>query len=217
MKQMKIIHGDGFTEAELKSYKPIICDNLIHSMRAVLEAMGALQINLADQVRSAHGREKKRESRGQWVDGRKGGSCLGVRLPQVCAFPLALADVHERSMVEGHCLLSFMFTTERVLSLSSSQNNRVHVKAVLSYVQLGTQGGLTPELTAAIKALWVDSGVQVRSRGSRWHTLKLKLWQCRKGEEEGAGGQDGILTKISLAASIRHTPAPVPLASFTLA
>ena len=48
---MKIIHGDGFTQAELKSYKPTICDNLVHSMRAVLEAMGALQINLGDQVR----------------------------------------------------------------------------------------------------------------------------------------------------------------------
>lgn len=47
---MKIIHGDGFTQAELKSYKPTIIDNLVHSMRAVLEAMGALQINLGDQV-----------------------------------------------------------------------------------------------------------------------------------------------------------------------
>ena len=37
----------------------------------------------------------------------------------------------------------------------------MHVKAVLSYVELGAQGGLTPELTAALKALWADSGVQV--------------------------------------------------------
>ena len=41
VKQMKIIHGDGYTNEELISFKPTICDNLVHSMRAVLEAMGA--------------------------------------------------------------------------------------------------------------------------------------------------------------------------------
>lgn len=50
VKQMKIIHGDGYTQEELKSYKPTICDNLIHSMRAVLEAMGMLHIDLGEQV-----------------------------------------------------------------------------------------------------------------------------------------------------------------------
>ena len=40
VKQMKIIHGDGYTEDELVAFKPTICDNLVHSMRAVLEAMG---------------------------------------------------------------------------------------------------------------------------------------------------------------------------------
>ena len=29
VKQMKIIHGDGYTVEELKSYKPTICDNLV--------------------------------------------------------------------------------------------------------------------------------------------------------------------------------------------
>ncbi len=29
MKQMKIIHGDGYSPDELKSYKPTICDNLV--------------------------------------------------------------------------------------------------------------------------------------------------------------------------------------------
>lgn len=50
VKQMKIIHGDGYTREELASYKPTVCDNLVHSMRAVLEAMGALRIDLGDQV-----------------------------------------------------------------------------------------------------------------------------------------------------------------------
>jgi hypothetical protein len=84
---MKIIHGDGFTEAELKSYKPIICDNLIHSMRAVLEAMGALQINLADQVRLA---KRKREREGGGREGREGlcgGSCLFSAFPKCVHLP----------------------------------------------------------------------------------------------------------------------------------
>lgn len=66
VKQMKIIHGDGYTQEELRSYKPTICDNLVghpalwilktqvHSMRAVLEAMGALHINLGDQANRVH-------------------------------------------------------------------------------------------------------------------------------------------------------------------
>jgi guanine nucleotide-binding protein G(i) subunit alpha len=43
------------------------------------------------------------------------------------------------------------------------QGNRVHVKAVLSYAEVGPQNGLSPELAAAIKALWQDAGVQVCS------------------------------------------------------
>ena len=29
VKQMKIIHGDGYTPDELRSFKPTICDNLV--------------------------------------------------------------------------------------------------------------------------------------------------------------------------------------------
>eukprot|EP00053_Salpingoeca_punica_P005291 m.53519 g.53519 ORF g.53519 m.53519 type:complete len:356 (-) comp13174_c0_seq1:429-1496(-) len=54
VKQMKIIHGDGYTSDELRSYKSTVCDNLVHSMRAVLEAMGALHIDLADQSNKKH-------------------------------------------------------------------------------------------------------------------------------------------------------------------
>lgn len=99
VKQMKIIHGDGYTPEELKSYKPTICDNLVHSMRAVIEAMGALHINLGDQ------------------------------------------------------------------------DNRKHVKALLSFAEVGPQNGLSPELSAAIKALWQDAGVQECFRRSNEYQL----------------------------------------------
>lgn len=89
VKQMKIIHGDGYTPTELVSYKPTVVDNLVHSMRAVLEAMGSLHINLGDQA------------------------------------------------------------------------NRAHVKTVLLYSDAdAAAGNLTPELSAAVDALWRDAGVQ---------------------------------------------------------
>lgn len=54
VKQMKIIHGDGYTESELKSFKPTVCDNLVYSMRAVLEAMGQLRIDLGNKLNKSH-------------------------------------------------------------------------------------------------------------------------------------------------------------------
>lgn len=57
VKQMKIIHGDGYNKEELKAYMPTICDNLVHSMRAVLEAMGILRINLGNQANRIHVKE----------------------------------------------------------------------------------------------------------------------------------------------------------------
>ena len=47
------------------------------------------------------------------------------------------------------------------------QGNRVHVKAVLSYAEVGPQNGLSPELSAAIRSLWQDGGVQVRAMEER--------------------------------------------------
>lgn len=99
VKQMKIIHGDGYTSEELSSYKPTVCDNLVHSMRAVLEAMGALRIDLGDQ------------------------------------------------------------------------GNRLHVKALLNFVELGAAGELSSELSAAITSLWADSGVQACFKRSNEYQL----------------------------------------------
>ncbi|GFT12802.1 guanine nucleotide-binding protein subunit alpha [Trichonephila clavipes] len=46
VKQMKIIHSDGFTIDELKSFKPTVLDNILSSMKYVLTGMGILRINL---------------------------------------------------------------------------------------------------------------------------------------------------------------------------
>ncbi|XP_018330631.1 guanine nucleotide-binding protein G(o) subunit alpha isoform X4 [Agrilus planipennis] len=46
VKQMKIIHADGFTYSELCSFRPTVLDNLLASMKYVLTGMGLLRINL---------------------------------------------------------------------------------------------------------------------------------------------------------------------------
>lgn len=46
VKQMKIIHANGFTNSELSAYRPTVLDNLLASMKYVLTGMGLLRINL---------------------------------------------------------------------------------------------------------------------------------------------------------------------------
>lgn len=46
VKQMKIIHANGFTTSELSAYRPTVLDNLLSSMKFVLTGMGILRINL---------------------------------------------------------------------------------------------------------------------------------------------------------------------------
>lgn len=46
VKQMKIIHTDGFTQSELHTFRPTVLDNLLASMKYVLTGMGLLRINL---------------------------------------------------------------------------------------------------------------------------------------------------------------------------
>ncbi|XP_064477951.1 guanine nucleotide-binding protein G(o) subunit alpha-like [Ornithodoros turicata] len=46
VKQMKIIHNDGFSQEELRSFRPTVLDNLVSSMKFVLMGMGMLKIHL---------------------------------------------------------------------------------------------------------------------------------------------------------------------------
>ncbi|XP_069785779.1 guanine nucleotide binding protein (G protein) alpha v1 isoform X2 [Narcine bancroftii] len=54
VKQMKIIHSHGFTDEELISFKPAVLDNLLSSMKFVLQGMGSLRINLANPKKMVH-------------------------------------------------------------------------------------------------------------------------------------------------------------------
>ncbi|XP_003972082.1 guanine nucleotide binding protein (G protein) alpha v1 [Takifugu rubripes] len=54
VKQMKIIHSNGFTKQELITFKPAVLDNLLTSMKFVLHGMGVLRINLANSRNKVH-------------------------------------------------------------------------------------------------------------------------------------------------------------------
>ena len=54
VKQMKIIHGDGYNIDELKSFISIIHGNLLTSMVEVIKAMDKLNITLHNQSNQAH-------------------------------------------------------------------------------------------------------------------------------------------------------------------
>lgn len=56
VKQMKLIHSHGFTQQELFSFKPAILDNLLTSMKFVLQGMGMLRIDLSNKSNKAHAR-----------------------------------------------------------------------------------------------------------------------------------------------------------------
>ncbi|KAG7267503.1 hypothetical protein CRUP_008264 [Coryphaenoides rupestris] len=56
VKQMKLIHSHGFTKQELISFKPAVLDNLLTSMKFVLQGMGMLRINLCNKSNKAHAR-----------------------------------------------------------------------------------------------------------------------------------------------------------------
>ncbi|CAG5135700.1 unnamed protein product, partial [Candidula unifasciata] len=54
VKQMKIIHHDGFSYEELISFRPAVLENLVSSMKFVLSGMGLLRINLEKSNNKAY-------------------------------------------------------------------------------------------------------------------------------------------------------------------
>lgn len=56
VKQMKIIHEQGYSQDECLSYKPVVFSNTIQSMLAILKAMGQLKIDFGWAERAEDGR-----------------------------------------------------------------------------------------------------------------------------------------------------------------
>ena len=52
VKQMKIIHEDGFSEAERASYKDVVHSNAIYCMQTIVKAMEHLKIPFEEEKRS---------------------------------------------------------------------------------------------------------------------------------------------------------------------
>uniref|UniRef100_A0A668UFI3 Uncharacterized protein n=1 Tax=Oreochromis aureus TaxID=47969 RepID=A0A668UFI3_OREAU len=55
VKQMKIIHEDGFSGDDVKQYKPVVYSNTIQSLAAILRAMDSLGIEFGDKDRKLSG------------------------------------------------------------------------------------------------------------------------------------------------------------------
>uniref|UniRef100_A0A8C2XI34 Adenylate cyclase-inhibiting G alpha protein n=2 Tax=Cyclopterus lumpus TaxID=8103 RepID=A0A8C2XI34_CYCLU len=57
VKQMKIIHEDGYSEEECKQYKVVVYSNSIQSIMAIIRAMGRLKIDFGDAARADDARQ----------------------------------------------------------------------------------------------------------------------------------------------------------------
>ncbi|XP_071815609.1 guanine nucleotide-binding protein G(i) subunit alpha isoform X3 [Apostichopus japonicus] len=57
VKQMKIIHEEGYSEEDCKQYKPVVYSNTIQSMIAIIRAMGSLKIDFGDSERADDARQ----------------------------------------------------------------------------------------------------------------------------------------------------------------
>uniref|UniRef100_A0A7N6AK17 Guanine nucleotide binding protein (G protein), alpha activating activity polypeptide O, a n=1 Tax=Anabas testudineus TaxID=64144 RepID=A0A7N6AK17_ANATE len=58
VKQMKIIHEDGFSGDDVKQYKPVVYSNTIQSLAAILRAMDSLGIEFGDKDRKLPGQSR---------------------------------------------------------------------------------------------------------------------------------------------------------------
>ncbi|XP_069785778.1 guanine nucleotide binding protein (G protein) alpha v1 isoform X1 [Narcine bancroftii] len=98
VKQMKIIHSHGFTDEELISFKPAVLDNLLSSMKFVLQGMGSLRINLANP--------KKMEDARRRVPDLVGGSNPELGLPMAWTGLCVAVEAAEVQEVHAQTVLS---------------------------------------------------------------------------------------------------------------
>ncbi|CAL8338181.1 unnamed protein product [Merluccius merluccius] len=57
VKQMKIIHEDGYSEDECKQYRAVVYSNTIYSLMAIVKAMTTLKIDYGDSAREDDARQ----------------------------------------------------------------------------------------------------------------------------------------------------------------
>ncbi|XP_056381164.1 guanine nucleotide-binding protein G(i) subunit alpha-2 [Hyla sarda] len=57
VKQMKIIHEDGYSEEECRQYRAVVYSNTIQSIMAIIKAMGNLKIDFGDTARADDARQ----------------------------------------------------------------------------------------------------------------------------------------------------------------
>ncbi|KAG7498603.1 guanine nucleotide-binding protein subunit alpha-14-like [Solea senegalensis] len=60
IKQMRIIHGSGYTEAERKNFTRLVFQNIITAVQALVQAMGSLGINYIDDKNISHAEKLKK-------------------------------------------------------------------------------------------------------------------------------------------------------------
>lgn len=57
VRQMKIIHEQGYTPEECQTYKPVVFSNTVQSMIAIIKAMGQLRITFGNPLRAEDARQ----------------------------------------------------------------------------------------------------------------------------------------------------------------
>jgi len=55
LKQMRILHNNGFTEEELAQQRSVVFNNTVHAMGALLKAMQNYRLNFANPAREVSG------------------------------------------------------------------------------------------------------------------------------------------------------------------
>jgi guanine nucleotide-binding protein G(i) subunit alpha len=54
LKQMKLMHDNGYSNDERLAYKEVVYSNIIQSMKSIIEAMGKLDVSLGDPSNEPH-------------------------------------------------------------------------------------------------------------------------------------------------------------------
>uniref|UniRef100_A0A665UVS9 Guanine nucleotide-binding protein G(k) subunit alpha-like n=1 Tax=Echeneis naucrates TaxID=173247 RepID=A0A665UVS9_ECHNA len=87
VKQMKIIHEDGYSEEECKQYKVVVYSNTIQSIMAIIRAMGRLKIDFGDAARAVASHMKKQ----RLISSRSTPTSLVPQTQRMCSLCLMLS------------------------------------------------------------------------------------------------------------------------------